>query len=158
MTSLNRFFGSFVGGFQGAVLLVVRIVVGAAFILHGWPKIQNPSAWMGPMGSSVPGFLQATAAFVEVGGGVALILGLLTPLAAIALVLQMIAAMVMVHLPAAHPFVASQPGGPSYEMALVYLVTSLALFAFGPGKYSLDALIFNRQFQPHAATLRESRM
>jgi putative oxidoreductase len=157
MTLLTGLFGSFWGGTQGLVLLVVRFVVGVAFILHGLPKIQNPFGWMGAMGSSVPSFLQAIAAFAEFGGGIALILGLLTPIAAFGLICQMIAALVLVHLPAGHPFVAGQPGAPSYETALIYLAISLAILVFGPGKYSVDAWLFTRQFHVSPGTLRESR-
>jgi putative oxidoreductase len=131
----------FVGGFGGVALLILRLVVGLAFIMHGWPKIQNPMGWMNAMGgSSVPSFLQALAAFAEFGGGIALILGLLTPIAAFGLICQMLGALLIVHLPSGHPFVAQ--GGPSYELALVYLVSSLLLIAFGPGKLSLDAFLF----------------
>jgi putative oxidoreductase len=59
-------------------LLIVRLVVGGAFILHGWPKIQNATGWMG---DAVPGFLQATAAVIEVGGGALLALGLFARIA-----------------------------------------------------------------------------
>ena len=138
---MRKLYPMFVGGFGGVALLLLRLVVGLAFIMHGWPKIQNPMGWMNAMGgSSVPSFLQALAAFAEFGGGIALILGLLTPIAAFGLICQMMAALIIVHLPAGHPFVAQ--GGPSYELALVYLAASLALIALGPGKLSLDAILF----------------
>jgi putative oxidoreductase len=50
----------------------------------------------------------------------------------------------MVHLPQGHPFVASQPGGPSYEPALGYLAIAGALLLVGPGKLFLDAWLFGR--------------
>ena len=49
-------------------LLLVRLVMGVAFILHGWPKIQAPLAWMGP-DAPVPAALQLAAAVAEFGGG-----------------------------------------------------------------------------------------
>src|SRR5207245_5587211 len=88
---------------RGAVgLLVLRLVTGAAFILHGWPKIQNAFHWMDPADgpAPVPGFLQALAALSEFGGGIALILGFLTPLAALGIACTMITAISMVHIPA----------------------------------------------------------
>jgi putative oxidoreductase len=123
--------------------------MGAAFILHGWPKIQNPFGWMNAMGgSSIPSWLQGLAAFAEFGGGIALILGLLTPIAAFGLVCQMVAALFIVHLPSRDPFVAPAPGQSSYELALVYLVVAISLIVLGPGKFSVDALLFGRQTRP----------
>ena len=50
----------------------------------------------------------------------------------------------MVHLPPA-PFVASKPGQSSFELAAGYLAAVLALLLAGPGKLSLDALLFDRR-------------
>lgn len=61
-------------GWLGSVgLLALRLVVGAAFLFHGWPKIQHPFDWMGPE-ASVPAIFQALAALSEFGGGLALLL------------------------------------------------------------------------------------
>jgi uncharacterized membrane protein YphA (DoxX/SURF4 family) len=52
---MRKLYPNFIGGFGGLALLFVRLVIGLAFILHGWPKIQNPMGWMNAMGgSSVP--------------------------------------------------------------------------------------------------------
>lgn len=140
---MRKIFPTFIGGWGASALLLVRLVMGLAFILHGWPKIQNPMGWMNAMGgSSVPSFLQGLAALAEFGGGIALILGLLTPLAALGLICQMIGALVLVHLPQGHPFVSQD--GPSYELPLVYLVIAILLIVLGPGKWSLDAALFGR--------------
>jgi putative oxidoreductase len=127
-------------GWQSLGLLVLRLVVGTAFILHGWPKIQNPMHWMGDKVSPV---LQLAAALAEFGGGIALILGFLTPLAAAALTINMIFALVLVHFPQHQPFVGKGPGG-SFELPLVYLAIMVALLGTGPGAYSVDALVFGR--------------
>lgn len=141
---MRRFFPTFISGWGAATLLVVRVVMGVAFILHGWPKIQNPMGWMNAMGGEgVPSFIQALAALAEFGGGIALVLGLLTPLAALGIVCQMLGALFMVHFPMGHPFVAAT-GGPSYELPLVYLALAILLLVMGPGRWSLDALLFGR--------------
>lgn len=141
---MRTFFPTFISGWGAATLLVVRVVMGVAFILHGWPKIQNPMGWMNAMGGEgVPSFIQALAALAEFGGGIALVLGLLTPLAALGIVCQMLGALFMVHFPMGHPFVAAT-GGPSYELPLVYLALAILLLVMGPGRWSFDALLFGR--------------
>lgn len=124
-----------------AGLLLVRLVVGCAFILHGWGKIQNPMEWMGPE-APVPGILQMLAAISEFGGGIALILGLLMPLAMFGLAITMAVATFMHAVMMKDPFVPTGPGQTSYELALVFFTIMVMFMTVGPGKFSLDAKIF----------------
>src|SRR5262249_56598664 len=64
-----------------SAILLVRLVVGAAFILHGLPKFQNLFTWMDKLEYAPPGIIQAIAPICEVGGGILLALGLLTRVA-----------------------------------------------------------------------------
>jgi len=139
---IDKIFGNFVGGRAAWGLLLVRVVFGLGIAQHGWGKIQHPFTWMGP-DAPVPGFLQALAALSEFGGGIALILGLLTPLALLGLAITMIVAITTVHLKAGDPFVA-RGGGRSYELAALYLAVSLLVLFAGPGRFSLDAKLFGR--------------
>ena len=123
-------------------LLLLRFIAGLAFMFHGWGKIQNPFDWMGPDGF-VPGFLQALAAIAEFGGGLAWILGLLTPLASLGIASTMVVAFSMHAILRGDPFVAK--GGPSYELAILYFCVALVLIAIGPGRFSLDAQVFGRR-------------
>ncbi|MDQ3621225.1 MAG: DoxX family protein [Verrucomicrobiota bacterium] len=123
-------------------LLILRVIAGAGLAQHGWPKIQHAFNWMGP-DAPVPGILQALAALAEFGGGLALIVGLLTPFAALGIACTMLTALGMVHLPRGDAFV-DPKGGPSYELAAVYLGIALLLLLAGPGRFSLDALLFRR--------------
>jgi putative oxidoreductase len=132
-----RWYPSFVRGAGAVGLLVLRVVMGAAFILHGWPKVQHPLDWMGPT-ADMPGALQALAAVAEFGGGAALVLGLLTPLAALGVLCTMATALYKVHLN--DPFVGA-PGKPSKELAAVYGAAALLFLVIGPGVLSLDALL-----------------
>jgi putative oxidoreductase len=145
------FYPSFVSGRGAFGLLVLRLVTGAAFIFHGWPKIQNAFHWMDRENapSPVPDWLQALAAVSEFGGGIALILGFLTLLAALGIGCTMVAALAMVHIPNGDPFVASKPGQSSFEPAAVYLAIMILLLLIGPGILSLDALLFRPRFSPN---------
>jgi putative oxidoreductase len=125
---------------QSAALLFVRLVVGIAFLHHGWGKIQTPMSWMPPE-AGIPGFLQLLAAISEFGGGLALILGLLTSLAMVGMAFTMIVATHMHAIVRQDPFV-SMDGGPSFELALLYLSLALMFLAVGPGQFSADAKIF----------------
>lgn len=142
---MRTLYPAFLRGRTGAALLLLRLVVGSAMVLHGWQKIGSPFHWMDKMPSAPPAFLQGLAVLAEVGGGAALIAGLLTPLAAIALICDMSYALLFVHWPKGDPFVAASANSSSYERALVYLVAAVALFLTGPGRYSLDAILFRRR-------------
>jgi putative oxidoreductase len=144
---MNRFFASFVGGPGAVGLLVLRIVAGSGLMLHGLPKIQNPFGWMDARGpSGVPGIFQFLAAFSEFFGGLALIIGLLTPIAALGVAFTMLVAAYMGHISKGDPFV-NPPGrqGGSWELASVYFAISLLLMLAGPGALSLDALLFGKK-------------
>ena len=142
---MKRFYPQFLGGSRGIALLIVRLVVGTAFILHGWQKIENPLHWMDQMPGAPPAFLQLMAVVAEVGGGAFLIAGLLTPLATFLMACDMVGALALVHLPHGDPFIAPAANGPSYERALVYLAVSVGVMLLGPGRYSLDAMLFKNR-------------
>lgn len=127
-------------GFADTALLLLRVVAGIAFMMHGWGKIQSPFGWMGAE-APVPGILQGLAALAEFGGGLAWILGLLTPLASLGLAFTMAVAFAFHAFVQGDPFV-SATGGPSYELAAIYFCISLLLMAAGPGRFSLDRKIF----------------
>ena len=140
-TKLKRFFQTNnQSTAESTALLILRLIVGIAFILHGSGKMANPFGWM-PASASIPGFFQFLAAISEFGGGVALVLGLLTRLGSLGLFFTMLVAASM------HAFVLKDPfvnltGGSSFEPALGYLGVSILFLIMGPGKFSLDEKIF----------------
>ena len=135
-------------GFASTALLLLRLIAGIAFVLHGWGKIQAPFSWM-PAEAPVhiPGFLLFLAAVSEFCGGIAWIIGLLTPLASLGIGCTMTVAVYMHMIVFKDPFVSMKAGGGSYEPALVYLGIALLLLATGPGKFSLDAKLFGTRQQ-----------
>ena len=129
--------------FEDIALLALRFVGGLAFMLHGWGKIQKPFTWMGP-DSFAPPVFQALAAISEFGGGLAWVLGLLTPLASLGIVSTMTVAVWFHAISRGDPFV-SKAGGPAFEIAALYLCIALVFIAVGPGKLSLDRAVFGRK-------------
>ena len=124
--------------FASTALLLLRCVAGLAMMFHGWGKIQNPFGWMGE-DSWAPGLLQALAALSEFGGGLAWVLGLLTPLASLGMACTMAVAAWSHAIVRGDPFVGR---GGSYELALLYLCISVLFIATGPGRFAVDRLIF----------------
>ena len=122
--------------FASAALLAMRLVAGSAFAQHGFGKIQSPFAWMGP-DAGTPGIFQALAAVSEFGGGIAWMLGLLTPLSSFGILSTMTVA-VFTHLSKGDGMIKG------YELAAVYWTIALCLMAIGPGRFSLDFLAAKR--------------
>lgn len=116
-------------------VLLLRLISGVAFMLHGWPKITNPFHWLDMAPNPPPGFLQLFAAVAEFVGGFGLLVGLLTPLSAFGIACTMAFA-AFTHVSRGDPFLGK--GGPSYELALLYFVIMLSLIFTGPGRYSVD--------------------
>lgn len=118
-------------------LLLLRVVFGVAMALHGWPKFQNMTSWMGP-DAPIPTVLIALAAIAEFLGGIAVALGALTPIASFGVGCTMLVAAAF-HISKGDPWI--NAGAGAWEMAGIYLVISVVLFLVGPGRFSIDALI-----------------
>jgi putative oxidoreductase len=116
--------------------LFLRIVLGLGLMFHGWPKIQNPMAWVG---DGAPAFLQLLAAISEFGGGLSLILGLLVPLSSFGIFCTMSFAVYIHAVVKGDPFVGKEG---SYELALIYLIGAVFMLLAGPGQYSVDHKLF----------------
>lgn len=122
-------------------LLFVRCAVGATFIAHGWNhvfrggKIAGTAGWFESLGMR-PGILHAwTASLVELIAGAMLVVGLLTPLAAAAVVGVMVVAWMTNHR--TNGFFIFRPGE-GWEYVMNLTVAGLALSALGAGRFSLD--------------------
>jgi putative oxidoreductase len=143
---MYKIFGPFVAGRGALGLLIIRLGFGIGLAEHGWMKIQHPFSWMNGMGGGVPGWLQSLAALSEFGGGLAMIIGLLTPLAMFGILCTMGFAMIHVHFPqhACYINITGAKGVPTYELAMHYFIVALGLLMSGPGALSVDAYLFNR--------------
>ncbi len=128
-----------------AALLILRLVAGAAFVIHGWGKIKTPFSWVPPEAPmAIPAAFQGLAALSEFGGGLAWILGFLTPLASLGMACTMAVAVYLHAVVLGDPFI-NPTGGGAYELALLYFAVSLVFIPLGPGKFSLDAVAFGEK-------------
>jgi putative oxidoreductase len=128
----------------GYSILILRVITGLALMWHGLPKIQNPFHWMG---NALPEAIQLLPALAEFVGGIALMLGLFSPVASFFLLVNMTVAMVLGHWVHGHPFVSLDPHGHSYELALVYWSINLFILINGPGRFSFDYFFFRDFFK-----------
>ena len=128
--------------FQPLGTLVLRLVLGAIMAAHGYSKIiprgalYNFVQMVQHMG--LPAWSGYLSAFTEFFGGILLILGLLTRIAALACAIDMGVAIAKVHLH--HGLVGS--GGFEYPLALFAIALSLVFT--GPGLLACDALMGGR--------------
>lgn len=124
-------------------LLVLRVVTGFIFIMHGWQKFDQgmPATTEGftAMGVFLPEVMAPFISGLELIGGIALVLGLLSRPIAVLLVANMIGALFLVHAP--NGFFA-EAGGYEFVLALAAMSATVALA--GPGKFSVDGLLFGR--------------
>ncbi|MFG0214461.1 DoxX family protein [Brevibacillus porteri] len=123
--------------------LILRVIAGLTFAIHGVVKFQmgleNVAGFFGTMG--LPAFIAYLVAFLEVVGGIALILGLGTRVFAGALSVVMIGAIFTAKLAAG--FLGGE-GGAGYELDLALLAMLVALGISGSSKFALDAILFGK--------------
>jgi len=131
---IQTLFGSFVD----LPSLILRLAIGTLFIVHGYPKLTaaqraQGGAWMKSMG--MPAAMIPFAGVVEFFGGLALILGILTPIVAALSALWMLSTTWLVTTKAKKKYV----GG--YEIDITLFLAALALALLGSGIYSIDHLL-----------------
>ena len=119
-------------------LLVLRLVVGGIFAAHGAQKvfeytIPGTIGSFSGMGIPLPEIAAPFVAFLELIGGILFALGLFTRPVGILLAVDMVVALVAVHLPAG-----LWVGEGGYEFVAVLGVAALALAFTGAGRFSLD--------------------
>jgi len=124
-------------------LLIGRVTLGIVFIVHGWSKhangIDSTAARFGSWGVPAPTVSAYFATYLELIGGSALILGLVTPVAALLLCFTMIGAIFTAH---ADGGFALRDNG--YEYVLTLASFCVVIAAQGSGRFGLDALLVRR--------------
>jgi len=123
---------------------ILRIVTGFLFAAHGWQKfneftIAGTQAAFTQMGVPAANMVAPVVATLELVGGVALILGVLTRVFAALLAVNMVGALFLVHAPAG---IYVETGG--YELVLILAAAAAAVALVGAGKVSVDKVLFGR--------------
>ena len=119
-------------------LLVLRLAVGASFMLHGYPKLSDPAKWLKAFpGFGFPSYFAFISGILEVFGGGLLVLGLFTRGAALLLAIEMGLVVGRTTLPAVGIYAFGR-----YELPLLLGAAALALATTGAGVISLDAFTF----------------
>lgn len=126
-------------------LLVLRVGIGTVFVAHGLQKLfgwWNGPGWagfkgfIGSMGLRPALFWASISLIAELGGGLAVIAGLLVPLAAAGLVAQAIVLTWKVHVPNGF-----WVGNGGIEFPIALLAGAFAVQLLGPGTWALDSLL-----------------
>jgi putative oxidoreductase len=131
--------------------VAIRLGLAVIFIAHGGQKLFG--IWGGPglqttieafeRSIAVPSYLTLIVVGTEFFGGLTVLVGFLTRIAAAGLAADMVAAIIKVHL--MNGFFLNwsiTPGkGHGYEFNLALLAMSIALLLSGPGKFALDRML-----------------
>lgn len=123
-------------GLQSYGLTVLRVVVGIVFLLHGYQKLfkfgfHGVAGMLGHLGIPLPAFFAVVVTLVEFVGGILLITGVATRIAAGLIAVDMIVAILAVHLKNGF----FNPNG--FEFPLTLLAATICLAIAGGGAFSL---------------------
>jgi len=136
---LDLIIPTFPAGRFGLGLLILRLFVGFAFVRHGSGKLNDIAGFAAEF--HIPKPMALAAMLTQLCGGVLLLLGLLTPLAALGIA-STVAVATFFLIKEGQPFI--NPKGHSWENTAFYVAAGLALALLGPGSYSLDAYWLGR--------------
>jgi putative oxidoreductase len=128
----------------GSALLVLRVVLGVIMAAHGYQKLfifgfAGVTGGFAQMGIPMATLIAPCVSLLEFVGGIALILGLFTRLAALGIALDMLGALVFVHFKNGFFL----PTG--FEFVLALIGMSIAIAVAGAGDLSADAAIERRR-------------
>ena len=126
MNSLNRL--------QPYALLVMRFVLGAIMIAHGYKKVfggfHGHQQFVGSLG--IPQWMAYLSTATEFFGGIAIVLGLFTRFVALAFLIEMAVAIVRVH------WKNGLTGQGGYEFPLSLVAIAFVLMCYGAGPFGFN--------------------
>ena len=123
-----------------AALLLLRIASGLVFLYHGSAILFGAFGGPGPVNFAAfmhaPAIIGYLVGLAQFAGGLAMLSGILIRVGALSIMIVMLGAIFMVHLP--HGFDVSKGG---VEYALTQFLIAFALLLTGAGRYSLGAAL-----------------
>lgn len=137
--------------------LPLRMIVGGGFMLHGWAKFsRGPGGFtklLKQIGVPFPDLTAKATIFLELFGGLAILLGAFVVIVSVPLIVSMLVAMFTVHLKngfSAINTIGLTPNGPKfgppgYEVNLLYIAALVALMLSGAGNFSMDQILARRR-------------
>jgi len=131
---------------QSPLLLVIRLYWGVAFAQTGWGKLLNldrTAEFFGGLGLPLPKLNAIMAGATECGGGILLALGLFARPVAVPLVCTMLVAYATADKEALLA-ITRDPEQFLSAAPFLFLLASLLVLAFGPGKLSVDQLLVRK--------------
>lgn len=143
---MPNFTSSFKSPTESAGLLIARIILGVVLIAHGWQKFNEwtiagtTEAFTG-MGVPAAGIAAPIAASVELVGGILILIGLVTRIAAALVALQMVGAGIWGGHFGSGIFI----DGNGWELVMVMAAVAVILLAAGPGQYAADNFMFQNR-------------
>ncbi|MFZ0705447.1 MAG: DoxX family protein [Candidatus Korobacteraceae bacterium] len=146
MNALRKLYSLLITGatsLQSLFLLFVRLYWGWQFAVDGWGKLHNlgrVTEYFGTLGLPAPGATALSISVLELVGGILLAIGLGTRFIALLLAGNMTVAYITGDREAVMSFF-SDPDKFIAASPFSYWMASLIILFFGPGQYSLDALI-----------------
>ncbi len=121
--------------------LSLRLAVGVVLAYHGWLKVGDVSGFAGfvdSLGIPAPDLMAYVVTYLELLGGIALIVGVATRYVAGLFVIEMVFTIALVKLDVG--LIASE-GGVGAELDLLILAIALSLVLTGAGRWSVDPLL-----------------
>jgi putative oxidoreductase len=125
---------------QPLALLLMRLALGAIMVAHGYHKVFGGLHHHAQMVASLglPAWLGYVSAFTELFGGLLILVGLFTRVAALGVCLDLFVAIWKVHL---HNGLIGSPDRPGYEFALAAFALAFAIIFFGGGPIAIDHIL-----------------
>lgn len=124
--------------------LLARVIVGVIMVAHGWQKltmmgIGGFAGYLESLSVPLPGLAAVVVSLVELIGGILLILGLLSRVAALLLTINLAVATVLVKVQIG--LIAPEGQGAGAELDLALIAAFLVVLLSGPGKLALDRML-----------------